>query len=261
MPHRLALPDLRPSPGDLVEVAGREAFHAVSVKRLRVGEAVEVLDGAGLVASGLVEQIRGDRGSHREPALLVRIQAVRHETPVRPAVRVWSAAPKGDRLEQMLDQLAQVGAASWGLLETARGVVEPREHKLERLSRIAAESAKQCGRAHALTLSPPRDIASFRGSGVLVADASGTPATLAQGESPALPEIDLLIGPEGGFTPEELATLKAAGARVARFGPHVMRIETAAVIAAGCLLAHAHPHAHPPAHPPASPTDLTGSHA
>lgn len=230
MPHRLAVPGVALASGETVEITGREAFHAVSVKRVRVGESVELLDGTGTVGAGVVERAQSDRG-RGDPRLLIRVSAVRVEAPGRPALRVFTAAPKGDRLEQMIDQLAQVGAATWGLLETARGVVEPREHKLERVERIGHEAAKQCGRAHFLKIAGPRGVGSFAGPGVVVADASGGPYAAG-----GLAELDVLVGPEGGFTDEELGTLRGAGARVARFGPHVLRVETAAVVAAAVVL-------------------------
>jgi 16S rRNA (uracil1498-N3)-methyltransferase len=238
------MPDTSFAPGQLLTIDGREAFHAVTVKRLRTGEAVELLDGAGTIASATVEHLHSDR-SRSAPSLAVRIDSVRKEPPLAPAITLWSAAPKGDRIEQMIDQLAQVGAAAWGLLSTSRGIVEPREHKLERLDRIAAESAKQSGRAHFLTLhpaTPPRTPADFAGPNVIVADASGDHPSILFPTSAAPPAaLELLVGPEGGFTEDELAKLRAAGCRVARFGPHTMRIETAAPVAVAILLSALRP--------------------
>jgi len=228
--HRV-LVETMPKPGEVAAIEGDEARHALRVKRVRGGEQVELLDGRGGVALG--EVVEGGRDELR-----VRIRDVRHVEPTRPRVEVWTAVPKGGRVDEMIDQLAQAGAASWGPLETARGVVEPRESKMERLERIAREASKQCGRAWTLAIAAKQTAADALRGGegvrVVVADSSGGGYRRDPGRTNT---IRLLIGPEGGWTPEELAAAGAAGATIAAFGPHVMRIETAAVVACGAVLA------------------------
>ena len=217
-------------PGARFIVEGDEAAHAVRVKRVGVGEVVRVLNGAGLVGLARVEEAR--KGS-----VALILDEVSRAEPVVPVVHVWSATPKGGRLDRMIDGLAQVGAASWTALETARGVVDPRETKLERIERLAAEASKQSGRAWRLDC---------LGKGTLERalrrDASDVAVVLADGggepyRRSGCREIRLLIGPEGGWTDGERAMAIEAGATVSRFGAHVMRVETAAVVGAGCVLA------------------------
>jgi 16S rRNA (uracil1498-N3)-methyltransferase len=230
--------------GETILIEGDEARHALRVKRVRAGEHVELMDGRGTVAAGVVADAPGAAASapgkrHGKDDLYVRIENMRRIEPTHPRVEVWSAAPKGSRIDEMIDQLSQVGAAEWRPLETARGVVDPRETKLERLTRIAAEAGKQCGRAWTLTIGPRATfddaIRATPGVSIIIADASGAPW------NPQLPPdikaIRLMIGPEGGWTPEELEKARSAAATIARFGLHVMRIETAAAIACGILLA------------------------
>lgn len=219
---------VREGAGALV-VAGDEAKHAIRVKRLEPGDGVEVLDGLGRVASGRVAQTR--KSGRGEWELVVDVGSVRVVEPARPRVEVLSAVPKGDRLGWMIDGLSQVGAASWGPLGTARGVTDPRPGKLERLERTAAEAAKQCGRAWRLAMAPGVELAEAVGPGVVMADASGEAY-----ERAGAGVVRVLVGPEGGWTEEELATARAAGARVARFGRHVMRVEMAAVVAAAVVM-------------------------
>lgn len=237
--HRVLIETMVGS-GEVCRIEGEEARHAVRVKRLEPGEPVELLDGRGRVARG---SVRGSEksGGRGEWALLVDVHAVEERPRVHPAVHVLAASPKGDRLEEMIDGLSQVGAASWGLLRTARGVGEPREHRLERLERIARESAKQCGRAWALELAEPVDVdAAVRvgeaGTTTIMADAGGKPFVGRGSGASALATVRLLIGPEGGWTAEELELGRGSGAAIHRFGPHVMRIEQAAVVAAAIVL-------------------------
>ncbi|MEM1330821.1 MAG: RsmE family RNA methyltransferase [Planctomycetota bacterium] len=219
--------------GALLAVEGDEAHHAVRVKRLEPREPVEVLADDGRVISASFDHAEklGKKGGWR---VILRVESARTEDPIRPGLRVCSAAPKGPRLEWMIDQLSQVGAAAWCPLITKRSVTEPREGKLSRLARVSAEAGKQCGRSWNLRIEREAVLDRLLASppeGLVVADASGTPY-----EPTGLDTLTLLVGPEGGFEDAELARLRDAGARIARFGPHVMRVETASVVAAGQMI-------------------------
>jgi 16S rRNA (uracil1498-N3)-methyltransferase len=138
----------------------------------------------------------------------------------------------------MVEGLSEVGAAAWIPLRAERSVVEPRMTKLDRLSRLAVESAKQCGRAWFLRIEQERTLrdalARTEGTRVIVADASGVGADEIERTETAV--VRVVVGPEGGWTAEELASARDAGAVVTRFGPHSMRVETAAVAAAAVVL-------------------------
>lgn len=236
--HRIFLSTLPTpaTPGSLVLISGEEARHAVRAKRLEPGDRVELFNAAGLVADATLERVDKDRENGWSVG--VRLTAVREGAPLHPRIDVFASAPKGERLEQMIDQLSQVGAASWTPLITQRTVVEPRAGKLERLERIAIESAKQCGRDWAIRIGDPVDLASLLRAPppLVVADKSGT--SIARGSLNA--EIRLLVGPEGGWTPQELTALSHAGATIVRFGECIMRVETAAVVGVSILMAAAH---------------------
>ena len=231
--HRIHVEALRPDERGRLLVDGDEAHHAVRVKRLGVGGPVELCDGRGRIARGHVAVLdKADRGRW---VLSVDVDETAEVPPLCPAVNVWAAAPKGPRLEVLIDQLSQVGAAAWTPLRSARSVVDPREGKLDRMRRLAAESAKQCGRAWALNIHPQRPFEEALAHGddeaVILADAGGEPY-----QAPGADSIRLLIGPEGGWTAAEIARACEAGVQVARFGPHVMRVETAAVVAAAHII-------------------------
>lgn len=228
--HLFYQPELD-GPVPLVTIGGDEAHHAARVKRMEVGDGVRVLNGRGLVVEGVVAAVRKERG---EWLVDVRAGASRVEERRVPAVRVLAGVPKGDRLEQMIDGLSQVGAASWSALVSARSVVDPREGKIDRLRRVCEESLKQCGRAWMMDVGEKVDFAeavrTARGE-VVLADASGGRYT-----PNGAGEVTLLVGPEGGFTPQEVEAARSAGARVCSFGVHTMRVEVAAVVAAGVIV-------------------------
>lgn len=227
--HIAYFPDLE-GPGPAT-IRGEEARHAARVKRVSPGDLVSLRNARGRVGEGTIVRILKERSG--EWAIEIEVSSVRDEPPVHPALHVFAAAPKGDRLEAMIDGLSQAGAASWRPLECARSVVEPRPAKLGRLARVALESLKQCGRAHALQMGPEAGLAdALAGPGTRVlADASGT-HYLPSGSA----DITLLVGPEGGFEPREVEGARRAGATVASFGVHTMRTETAAIIAAAIVI-------------------------
>lgn len=231
--HTIFVPGLNQSVTTF-RVEGDEARHATRVKRLGVGDAVRVLNGEGtMFLCAITDAGRSLELSVREREALPR---------TAPVLRVRSATPKGPRLEKMIDQLSQIGAASWSPLATDLGVVEPGDHKIERVQRIAVESAKQCARAWTLEIEARVSFAEALQAGtvdLVIASADAPPYA-----SIGRPEIHLFVGPEGGFTQRELEQAHAAGVRVASFGPHIMRIETAAAVAAGIILNAERPH-HP----------------
>lgn len=233
--HRVHLEGAWSGPGSVVAIGGDEARHALRTKRLRPGEPVELFDGAGRVAMGEILPPAEARGN-RERELVVRVISERVVVPESPRIEVWSATPKGARVDELVEGLSEVGAASWVPLRADRTVVEPRPAKLERLRRLAVESAKQCGRAWILEIGRERPVsdalAPDAGVRIVLADGGGG-AYQPGGAAPLV--VRLLIGPEGGWTEQERQQAQEAGAVVARFGPQVMRIETAAVVAAAIV--------------------------
>lgn len=238
--HRVIV-DQMPLAGQDLRIEGEEARHAVRVKRLEPGEVIELLDGRGRVGRARVQG--AEKSGHKgEWSLISRIESVDLRARVEPLIHVFAPAPKGDRLEEMIDHLSQVGAASWTPLETIRTVREPRQPRLERLARVAAEAAKQCGRAWALEIGEPRGLpevlAEVDPGGrvvTIVCDAGGAPFG-AQLVPPSAAEVRLLLGPEGDWDPRELERARAGGVATASFGPHVMRIAQAATAATAIVL-------------------------
>jgi 16S rRNA (uracil1498-N3)-methyltransferase len=225
MARHTVFADIEDPSATRITVTGDQAKHAVRVKRLRPGERVNVLDGRGNIWEAAVAEARRD---------LVLELGERSELPaVRPHIELCSAAPKGPRLDKMIDQLAQLGVAAWRPLHTKLGVVEPGENKIERMRRIAAETVKQAllPRPMHIDEAVPMDEALSTDAPILVADAMGEPYTPTGAE-----RLRLLVGPEGGFTEDEYAQMSSAGVRLVSLGPTTLRIETAAVAAAAIVL-------------------------
>src|SRR5262249_53488823 len=110
---------------------------------------------------------------------------------------------------------------------TERSVVEPRESRLEKLERYVVEASKQCGRNVLMGIEPPADwhdiVHAQRQGGRLLAHPGGEPL---RGDSG---DVTVAVGPEGGFSEEEISQAQAAGWTVVDLGPRILRVETAAL--------------------------------
>jgi 16S rRNA (uracil1498-N3)-methyltransferase len=190
-----------------------ESRHAVRALRLAPGDRVTVFD-ANETWSGEIESTEG-KVSVR---LLEKLAA-----PALPRVVVAAAAPKGERLDWMVEKLAELGVAEFVPVRFDRSVAEPGEGKRKRLEKIAVAAAKQSG-APVMKISPQRPVDQLPADALLASP--GATERLQPGGG------FVVVGPEGGLSPGE----EARFTRRFSLGPTILRIETAAVVAAARLL-------------------------
>ena len=214
-----------------------QARHAREVLRLGEGDRVELFDDQGAVAIGTLSlQGAGDATVH-----VMQIKAAASSST---RLVVASAVPKGERADWMVEKLSELGVDCFIPLQTARSVVRPQgKNKHERWSRIATESAKQSRRNGVMRIEPLTNIQTMTaggistcGSAIAFSTASGA-ALLSSvlSEIRSTSELTLFIGPEGGWTDIELASFQQAAIIQARLTSTILRVETAAVIAAGVV--------------------------
>lgn len=243
MERRFYLPP--PWSGSELILEGNEAHHLVRVLRLQAGEQVTVFDGQGRESTAQIAAVS------REQAVL-QLRGELHELPPprRPLV-LGSAVPKGERFDWLIEKAVELGVERLVPLVTERSVVEPGQTKIERLQRMIVAAAKQCGRSRLMQLDPPtrwHDFVQrgFAGCDAYLADPGGEawsgPGPIVQ---PVARAVVVAVGPEGGFTPAEIAEARAAGGRVIRLGTPILRIETAALALAAVFaiggMAREHP--------------------
>ena len=217
--------------------------HALRVLRLSAGDRLIGLDGRG-GAWPLAVRSAGKGKLELDPDGPVRVDPPPGSPGASlPWVEIALPWPKGSHLEEMLDRLTQLGAASIAELTCERG--GPRGALLgarrSRAERVLREACKQCGRTWlpALEASPT----SRPGTRLLLDPAAERSlADLMRTEvATAENRWTVLVGPEGGFTDEERAEFVAEGARPVSLGPHLLRVETAAEAAMailGCALSN-----------------------
>lgn len=229
--------------GQEVRLAGALARQLSRVLRLRPGARIVLLDGSGRECT--VELISLSAGEATGRVVACR----RNEAEPRLAITLYVAPLKGDRFAWTLQKGTEVGAAAFVPVLTERTVALPDARdggKLERWRRIAREAAEQSGRGRVPAVAPPVRFTDACRQAVLAG-----PALLPWEEEPARelraairglgwPErLGLFIGPEGGFTAEEVALARAGGIEPVTLGPRILRAETAAVVATVLALASA----------------------
>ena len=207
-----------------VEIEGPEAHHLAGVCRLRPGDAVCLFNGEGREYPAVVSAF-----GRRSVVLEVRsADAPAREHPFR--LEIAAPLPKGDRAQFLVEKLTELGVTAFTPLQTARSVVHPRETKLEKLQRYVIEASKQCGRNVLMEIGPLTEWTSFHrradlpGNKVL-AHPGG--AALVGNASPF--DVIAVVGPEGGFTDDEVELARAAQWTLVGLGPRILRVETAAL--------------------------------
>jgi 16S rRNA (uracil1498-N3)-methyltransferase len=218
---------------------GPEGRHAVSVKRLRAGEDIVLTDGAGRWADCVVLDTEG------KDRLIVQLDSVSAEPPEQPRVTVVQALPKGDRGELAVETMTEVGVDAIVPWAAARCITQWKGERgakaLGKWRATAREAGKQSRRvrfpevAEAATTKQVAALLAGADFAAVLHESGDVP--LATAELPSAGEIVLVVGPEGGVAPEELALFEEAGVKAYRLGRSVLRTSTAGTAAAAVLLA------------------------
>jgi 16S rRNA (uracil1498-N3)-methyltransferase len=198
-----------------------ETRHVLKVLRGRVGDTFEVVDAGRQL---FVAELRGGR----EAVILAALEAPEEDV----EVSLYQAVPKGGRMDLVVEKATEVGVTRIVPLVTERGIVEPRGGRVERWRRVAEAAARQSlrmGVPEVLGLAPFAEAVRHVGEGgVLLHNDTGL-SSLEDviGGAP----VSLFIGPEGGWSEEEMQVAGEAGLALAQLGPYRLRSETAGMVA------------------------------
>jgi len=218
------------------------------VLRKTAGDVIEVFDGQGQVVTAEIVKV-----SKTAVDLAVRD---RHVVPKRSGeVILASAVPKGDRFRWLIEKAVELDVDVFLPLITQRSVVTPGTGKLDKMEQVVIEACKQSGRNHLMQIREPQVWGDF-----VTESLSRDPNSLAIFAHPGRPPIAeavldgkfqpliLIVGPEGGFTDEEVDQAVQSGVLPVGLGTNILRIETAAIALASSALMHR----------PQVPTDFDG---
>lgn len=230
-----------PIAGPRATLAGAEAHHLMHVLRAAAGDEVTLFDGTGPEWTARVLHV----GRHEATLEVLARHEVDRE--LGRSVTLAVALPKGDRQRFLVEKAVELGVQRLVPLHTLRGVAQPTDAALQRLRRAVIEASKQCGRNRLMEISAPL---AWQAAAPALAQEFGTHCLMAH---PAVHGAEVrplwkvlaglartgrvaaAVGPEGGFTDDEVSAAEAAGWQLVDLGPRLLRVETAAVALAAVL--------------------------
>lgn len=220
-------------------VSGAERHHLVDVLRVRPGDRFLATDGEG--REYLLETTSVERGT------LVASRLEEHVRPPGPgrSLVLAIAPPKGGRMEVAVEKTVECGVGRIVPIRTARSVVRSREDagRVERWRRVACSAVAQSGLTYVPEISPVcslrEALEEARSAGVILLAHPGLNEKSVAGALAGHRggTVTLFVGPEGGFTDEELEEASGRGATYVSLGPTRLRTETAAIVAVALVLA------------------------
>lgn len=216
-----------------------ESHHALKVMRVSVPDVIVVTDGRGKVARCAAARTDGER-------LVAEILEVDERRPLKPRIVVYQGAAKGQKIDGIVERLAELGVTEVWVYESSRSVVKWDDQKVAKLGdrwrSIARSAAKQSRSPYIMETGGglswtelQRRIAKEPNAVVLWEEASFPLRTALVGTTD---RVALIVGPEGGLDRSEAEALADAGAQLVSLGPQILRTENAAVVTTAALQYH-----------------------
>ena len=216
-----------------IRITGEDAFHIARALRMAVGDSVTVCDMHGVEYGCTLARIRDE-----ECVCQINSKSKgKTESPV--FISLYMAYPKGDKLEVVTQKAVELGASEIVPFESSRCIRKAKPEKAERegarLSKIAEEAAKQCGRSRLVSvLSPLSYLDAIKRAAEADAmlfcyegDGAESLKKVFASFNDSIKTLSVVIGSEGGFSQKEVEQAREMGARIVNLGPRILRCETA----------------------------------
>ncbi|ADL07674.1 RsmE family RNA methyltransferase [Thermosediminibacter oceani] len=231
------------NPGEVVEISGEDAHHIARVLRMGKGDLLSLSNGLDALGTGqILELFPEDR------KIKVKVIEKNKFEPRRPRITLFQSVPKGQKFDLILQKNTELGVSEFVPVITERTVVEiegeSKSKKAERWRKITKEAAKQCRRPD---LPVVREPVSFDGCLELLknyrivlvpweGEREVFLKSILSNVPPDVPDIAVLIGPEGGFSVQEIERARKSGAVTVSLGPRILRTETAGFVVTAVLM-------------------------
>ena len=216
-----------------VRITGEDAFHIARALRMAVGDALTVCDMHGSEYACELTRIRDDECL----CDILSVSEGKTESPLY--ISLYMAYPKGDKLEVVTQKAVELGASEIIPFESSRCIKKPKPEKAERenarLTRIAEEAAKQCGRSRLVKVSPslsyPEMLEAAKKCDAAIfcyeGDGARSLKDILSSLDNNIKTLAVIVGSEGGFSLAEADAAREAGVHIANLGPRILRCETA----------------------------------
>ena len=216
-----------------LHILGDDARHIARSLRMAVGDEITVCDGEGMEYTAALTKIRDERC---DAEIISKAPSAREP---KSKITLFMAYPKSDKLETVIQKAVELGASEIVPFESSRCIKKPKADKAAertaRLNRIAEEAAKQCGRAILPSVSLPLTFAEMLDSAkkaelpIFCYEGDGTTSLkkILEEFGTAPETISVVVGCEGGFSPDEAKAAEEAGFKMTNLGPRILRCETA----------------------------------
>ena len=229
------------TPGSLVELPPDTASHLARVLRARGGDELILFNGDGREFNGSIETVRGSRVS----ASVGDSRPVDRESPL--AITLVQCVPRGDRMDFIVQKATELGVRRIVPVLSQRSVVRldkaQAESKAVHWRAVAVSACEQCGRNRLPTIEAAQPLLNYLGESSPAAGprlvlepetaprAQAAEGNLGRAAEAAILDAEIAIGPEGGFTSDELEAFRVTGFSQIGLGPRILRAETAAIAA------------------------------
>lgn len=226
--------------GNEATLTGQDAKHLATVLRLKPGDRVELVDGKGTKAKAEIRSVSPQIASL---TIVEKSEAI-SESPVH--ITIAQGMLKDKKMDMLIRHLTELGICEWLPFFSSRSIPKPDakrlKSRLERWNRISREALKQCGRSMVPVIGEPLQFVDLLARGAAFDEriAFWENATAPIGDVPRqnlkpIKRVIVLIGPEGGFSEDEIEAAKNNGFDSYSLGPRILRAETASITSAALV--------------------------